>query len=54
MESLEPTVYLSVDTVIMVLRVTRLWDTALPTVTLDGNGRIVFAKQVKGAFILIF
>ena len=54
MESLEPTVHLSVDTVTMVLRVTRLLDTVQPTVTLDGNGRIDFAIQVKGAFILIF
>ena len=53
MESLEPTVHLSVDTATMVLRVTRLLDTVQPTVTLDGNGMIVFAIQVKGAFILI-
>ena len=54
MESLEPIVHLSVDTVIMVMHVSRLWDTAQPTVTLDGNGRIVFAIQVNGAFIHIF
>ena len=52
MESMEPTVHLDVDTVIKVLHVTRRLDTVQLVVTLDGNGRICFAIQVRG--ILIF
>ena len=53
METLESTVHLDVDTVIMVC-VTRQLDTVQLVVSLVGNGRISFAIQVRDVFILIF